>query len=86
MEYHPPIYLALDLWMALGMESNDFDAYYERNGWANTWSALLNEVRKDHRQKCGVVTEEGPCVLYQHTIGPHMMADDVGYGESLPVK
>lgn len=80
----PPVYLALDLWMALGLDSSDFDRYYERNGWADTWAALLAEVRKTHIPVCGELTDEGePCVLHEHAKGPHYGADDVGYGESL---
>jgi hypothetical protein len=80
----PPVYLALDVWMALGLDSRAFDAFYERNGWADTWSILLDAVREDNVPKCGAMTDEGPCVLYRHNIGPHMVGDDVGRSEPLP--
>jgi hypothetical protein len=83
----PPIYLALDLWMALGLDDREFDAYYDRNGWADTWSNLLGRVREHFRgETCGWVTEDGePCVIdIAGHVGPHMGASDVGASEPLP--
>ena len=83
----PPAYLALDLWMALGLDDREFDAYYERNGWADTWSNLLAEVRRSVRMEtCSAVTPEGePCVMQMlGHVGPHMGASDVGTAEPLP--
>jgi hypothetical protein len=79
----PPIYLALDLWMALGMDSRGFDGYYERNGWATTWSVLLDAVRTaDHCEM--PITMDEDCVLRTGHIGPHMGPSDVGSSEPLP--
>lgn len=83
----PPAYLALDLWMALGLSSHDFDAYLERNGWADTWSNLLDGVRrKSGRRGCSKHTEtpRERCVLIAGHVGPCMGASDVGSSERLP--
>jgi hypothetical protein len=48
----PPVYLATDLWQALGLPIEEFGAYYERNRWANTWSVLLGAVRERFREVC----------------------------------
>ena len=81
----PDGYLALDLWMALGLDDNLFDDYYSRNDWANTWSALLNAVREQHLERCDFVTEEGRCVLFKHAENHvHYTAEDVGSSEPLP--
>ena len=79
----PPAYLALDLWMALGLSSRDFDAYLERNGWADTWANLLDGVRrKSGRRGCSKPRER--CVLIAGHVGPCMGASDVGSSERLP--
>lgn len=83
----PPAYLALDLWMALGFDSRDFDTYYERNGWANTWSNLLAGVRDIvGREFCLQVVDNEYCQLEAGHMGPHMGESDLGYGEPLPVR
>ena len=82
----PPVYLALDLWMALGMPSKGFDGYYERNGWADTWSNLLGAVRRQSgRKECPIIAAGERCVLINGHIGPHMGASDVGSSEPLPL-
>lgn len=81
----PPAYLALDLWMALGLDSNLFDGYYDRNGWANTWANLLHHVRLSTSEPCSGVDDQGDqCVLTEHAIGPHYSEHDVGSSEPLP--
>lgn len=83
----PPIYLALDLWQAMGLDSREFDAYYERNGWANTWPNLLGAVRTKfgRRAVCPYAVEDGEdCVLLMGHFGPHMGESDVGSSEPLP--
>lgn len=81
-----PVYLALDLWMALGMPSNGFDGYYERNGWADTWANLLDAVRRQSgRKECPIIADGEGCVLINGHIGPHMGASDVGSSEPLPL-
>ena len=83
----PPIYLALDLWMALGLDSRHFDAYYERNGWANTWANLCGGVRDAvGREPCLALIENEYCQLDFGHIGPHMGESDLGYGEPLPLR
>lgn len=85
MPESPPIYLALDLWLAMGLEGQDFDAYYERYGWADTWATLLNAVRTKYgRETCGEGQDGDVCVLRGPHIGPHMTVDDVGTSEPLP--
>ena len=82
----PPAYLALDLWMALGMPSNGFDGYYERNGWADTWANLLDAIRRQSgRKECPIIADGEGCVLINGHIGPHMGASDVGSSEPLPL-
>ena len=34
-------WMALDLWMALGKDSQDFEPFAAGNGWDETWSACL---------------------------------------------
>lgn len=81
----PPVYLALDLWLAMGLEAGEFDAYYDRNGWADTWSNLLQGVRtRSGLQRCGVLVDGEPCVTIVDHIGPHIGASDVGSSEPLP--
>ena len=82
----PPAYLALDLWMALGMGSRGFDGYYDRNGWADTWANLLDAVRRQSgRKECPLVVDGEGCVLANGHVGPHMGASDVGSAEPLPL-
>lgn len=40
-----PVYGLLDLWMALGMDSEDFEAHYLTHGYADTWARMLQAVR-----------------------------------------
>lgn len=72
----------LDLWVALGLPDAEFEGYYERNGYAETWAALLDAARVT--PLCGAPTDSGPCVLRQHAGPVHYAADDVGRGEALP--
>lgn len=82
----PPAYLALDLWMALGFDSRDFDAYYERNGWANTWSNLLAGVRDIvGREYCLQVVDNEYCQLDAGHIGPHMGESDCQHVHEAPI-
>ena len=87
MSTAPPAYLALDLWMALGLPVDAFDVYYERNGWAGTWAALLHDVRRRMgAEPCWEPAGNGErCVLLPHgDLMPHMGASDVGTSEALP--
>lgn len=81
----PPIHLAADLWDALGAPSSDFDAYYARNGWGNTWSNLLGAVRDRFRSKCGEDTEGERCILTAGHLPPHYGPSDVGSSDPVPV-
>lgn len=82
----PPAYLALDLWMALGFDSGEFDAYYEHNGFGDTWAKLLNVV-KGPRTPCAEPVGSGDwCVLAEGHEGPHYGAEDVGPPNDLLVK
>ena len=80
----PPVYLALDLWQALGLPVEEFDGYYDRNGWADTWSNLLDPARRRFgRGECGKDAGGEPCVLTgEHLV--HYGASDVGSSEPLP--
>lgn len=78
----PPVYLAMALWMALGLPVQEFDAYYQRNGWADTWANLLSAVRGP--AICGAYVDGEVCVLAPHDVGPHMGRSDVGTSEPLP--
>jgi hypothetical protein len=82
----PPIYLALDLWMALGLPTDQFDDYYERNHWANTWANLLAAVRqRTGRKVCWKPVGQGErCVLTDRHFGPCYGDSDVGISEPLP--
>lgn len=40
-----PVYGLLDLWMALGYDSEEFEAQYLTHGYADTWAWLLARVR-----------------------------------------
>lgn len=81
----PPIYLAADLWDALGAPIADFDAYYERNRWADTWANLLGVVRDRVKPKCGQGVEGEKCVLTAGHLPPHYGSSDVGRSEPVPV-
>ena len=81
-----PVYLALDLWMALGLPASMFDDYYERNGWANTWSNLLGVARNfSGREDCLDIVDAERCQMSSGHIGPHMGQSDLGYSEPLPI-
>lgn len=84
-EAAPPEYLALDVWQALGLPVGEFDAYYERNGCADTWANLLHAPGGVSRRPiCGAVVDGEACVLRGHSHGPHLVAGDVGTSEPLP--
>jgi len=87
MSEQPPVYLALDVWQALGLGMREFDGYYERNGWADTWSNVLHQVRvRAGAQPCLELTDDGePCTLLVHATGPHYGQSDVGSSEPLPL-
>lgn len=83
----PPAYLGLDLWQALGLPVGEFDGYLARNGWADTWAALIRAVKVQRGvPACGLPDDEGnPCVLLAHDPNfPHYAAGDVGRTEPLP--
>lgn len=86
-EVAPPAYLALDLWQALDLPLSEFDGYYARNGWADTWANLLEGVRKlVGYSTCPIETDGEPCVLIDGHKGPHYGASDVGASEFLPAR
>ncbi len=91
MSEHPPAELAADLWMALDLPIDEFNGYYERNGWADTWAALGDRVRQlSGRGRCWEPAGYGErCVLRvgvggKPHFGPHYGSSDVGSGEPLP--
>lgn len=80
----PSAYLALDLWMALGLPVEQFQPYYDRNRWADTWASLLAAVRS-RRETCWKPVGFGErCVLTGGHIGPCYGESDVGRSEPLP--
>ena len=51
-----PLYGMLDVWMALyGTSHPQFDEFYEKHGYAETWARLLAEVRS--RAAAGVAPQ-----------------------------
>lgn len=79
----PPTYLALDVWQALGLPVDQFDGYYERNGWAETWAVLMAAVRGP--AQCERPVDGDVCVLAPHSeSNPCYAASDVGSSEPLP--
>lgn len=80
----PPVYLAADLWDALGAPTADFDSYYARNGWADTWANLLGAVRDHFKPKCEEDVEGEPCALTAGHLTPHYGPSDVGRSEPVP--
>jgi hypothetical protein len=79
----PPVYLALDVWQALHLPVGEFDGYYQRNGWAETWAALMAGVRGP--AQCGRPVDGEVCVLAPHSeSAPCYGARDVGSSEPLP--
>lgn len=79
----PPVYLAADVWSALHLPDGEFEGYYERNGWAETWAVLMAAVRGPAR--CGRDVDGEPCVLDPHSEStPCYCAGDVSSSEPLP--
>lgn len=81
-----PVYLALDLWMALGFDSGEFGAYYERNGWDDTWARMLDVVRGPRTTCAKAVDGDDWCVLKEGHEGAHYGVGDVGPPNDLLVK
>lgn len=78
-----PVYLAADVWQALHLPVEEFDGYYERNGWGETWAVLMAAVRGP--AKCGRPVDGEVCVLAPHSeSAPCYGASDVGSSEPLP--
>jgi len=38
-------WMALDIWCALGRDSEAFASYIDEHGWADTWAYLCEQVR-----------------------------------------
>lgn len=86
MSEAPPTYLALDLWMALGFDSEEFGAYCEQNGFGNTWAKLLDVVKGPQRPCAEPVDSDNWCVLREGHGGPHYAVSDVGPPNDLLAK
>lgn len=41
-----PRYAMLDVWMAVGKDSTEFDAWADEQGYAEAWAWLCSEIRK----------------------------------------
>lgn len=86
MSQAPPIYLALDLWMALGFDPAEFDGYFDLNGWGDTWPALLDVVKGPRTPCAKPLSASDWCVFAEGHGGPCYGADDVGPPNELLVK
>ena len=81
-----PLYMLLDLWMAYGFDSAEFDAYVTEHGPAYTWAALL-DVARGPRTPCAQPLDGVDwCVFAEGHGGPCYGADDVGPPNELLVK
>ncbi len=78
-------YIVLDLWQALGLDSQDCGLYCDLNGVPDTWSNLLDCCRHlVGKRICGVlVSIDDWCVLKTNHNGPHYGSDDVGNANDL---
>lgn len=85
-EHYVPLIVALDVWMALGFDSREFEPYVEVNGRADTWSRMLGCIRGPQVPCAKQVTETDWCVLSEDHFGPCYGADDVGLPNDLMVK
>lgn len=79
-------YLALDLWMATGRSSRDFETFCDQHGFALTWSLLLAEVRGPKPPCLEPVDQDDYCVFDAGHSGPHWGADDVASPVFLPAR
>jgi hypothetical protein len=76
-------WMCSDLWTAMGLPPAEFDGYFARNGFGNTWAALLGSIRGPLR--CGKRIDVSWCVLAPHSEdAPCYGAEDVGVSEPLP--
>jgi hypothetical protein len=71
-------WMTLQLWMALGLDSQAFDGYINEHGWADTWSNLLGVVRGLRTPCAEPIGGDDYCVFAQGHSGPHYGASDVG--------
>jgi hypothetical protein len=76
--------LCLDVWMALGLDVALFEDYYQRNGYATTWSELMARVRALALPPNPCFVQEW-CVLLGGHLGVCYAADDLGSGAPLPL-
>ena len=81
-----PLYLLLDLWMAFGFDSVEFDAYVREHGAADTWAALLDVARGPRTPCARPLGGDDWCVVAGGHGGPCYGADDVGAPNELLVK
>lgn len=81
----PAVQVAHDLWIALRLPGEEFEGYWDRNGWATTWAVLLDAVR-GWQYPCQEPTsgDYQACVLPKGHAGPHYGKGDVGVSEPLP--
>lgn len=76
-------YLVLDLWMATGRDSQEFETFCDEHGAALTWSLLIGEIRNGG--KCWEPMDyDDWCVLTEGHVGPHYGANDVAAPTDLP--
>jgi hypothetical protein len=73
-----PLYLLLDLWMAYGFDSDEFDAYVAEHGPGDTWGALLDVARGPRTPCAQPLDQDDWCVFREGHGGPCYGADDVG--------
>jgi len=87
MSTNTPSYMILDLWMAFGFDSLEFNAYITEQGPCHTWGKLL-DIARGIRTPCAqqVDNEDNWCVLVEGHEGPCYGQDDVGAPNDLLVK
>ena len=87
MKTNVSLYMILDLWMAYGFDSTEFDAYIVEHGPCHTWAALL-DIARGLRTPCAQQLDNGEdwCVFAEGHGGPCYGKDDVGTPNDLLVK
>lgn len=76
-----PLYGMLDLWMALGVTSRpEFDEFYDEHGYAETWSRLLDGVRRLRRAR-GLLSEGAPSDEQVERAAKSLFENGLGEGD-----
>jgi hypothetical protein len=74
-----PTYIALDLWMALGLPPEEFETHTRRHTLDGTWAQMLDVIRRTHTPPCWHPMPGGDwCVLQPGHNAPHYGTEDTG--------